>query len=99
MASATMWVNYKPTQQPEAGDWAFYGRDFAHVTHVMMALRGYTNRAWPIPVIGASGGARRLASETPEEYWARMDRAGAMVKVYRRHDYRKDFLGFRKAPL
>lgn len=75
-----LWETCIPTNNPTAGDLAFYGKGPQSISHVMVVLaKG---------VVGASGGDHTTV--TPELAHAR----GAMVKSYPNHLYRDDFVGF-----
>ena len=81
--SADLARKLAPTSSPSPGDLVFYGRD-GKVTHVMMY-------AGDGQVIGATGGGR--STKTADDARA----IGAYVKM-RPVDYRKDIIGYGRAP-
>lgn len=83
---------------PQIGDLAFYGKNDDRVTHVTICLLDMGKA-----IIGANGGGAPKVGETFRQYEARMRGRHAMVRIEDQrtggYAYRKDFLGFRRAPI
>ena len=77
-------------EHPLPGDCAFYGSGPGAVSHVMLVT--YHEPGGRTQVVGASRGDRACSS--PDVALAK----GARVKTFPTHDYRRDFLGFRRMP-
>ena len=85
-----------PTDQPIAGDLAFYGTD-EKATHVVLVLSpGGT------AIIGANGGTSPRQDEPAVAYQARMKMRNAMVNIEDKRKagagYRIDLLGYGRLP-
>ena len=85
--SQRMFDTFEPTEEPQRGDLAFYGRDPHRVSHVVVCLGGKDG-----PIIGANGGDQNTINV------AEAIRRNARVKRYHSPKYRADFQGFRKSP-
>ncbi len=70
---------------PEPGDVGFYGKDWEHVTHIVIALAGGH-------LVSADGATKAITT------LAEARKAGAQVRFHAAADYRRDtpFLGWRR---
>lgn len=82
-----LWRELAPTADPAIGDLAFYGTP-VRATHVAIVVRTGER----IEVMSASGGGSWCTS--PEI----AKKKGACVRLHLSARYRRDFMGYRKAP-